>query len=107
LLFDLNRREAGSIEFIHTRIFDRLWQKLGLNDDDLADLQQEILANPKRWPVIAGAGGARKLRVIYCDLGKFVILALVYPKGTKDDLSADETKAIRRAILEIEEELGT
>jgi hypothetical protein len=45
--------------------------------------------------------------VIYCDLGKFVILALVYPKGTKDDLSADETRAIRRAIREIEEELDT
>jgi hypothetical protein len=112
------------VEFIHTTIFDRVWKKLGLNDEeDLSLLQATVMLDPKGWPVIAGTGGARKLRfsppgwpigtsgalrVVYCYLEEFhvSVLALVYPKGTKDDISKDEKDAIKEALEEIEEQLS-
>jgi hypothetical protein len=86
----------------------------------LTRLQDELISSRKRCPVIAGTGGARKLRfspsgwpvgkrgalrVVFCDLGKFVVLAIVYLKGTKDNISSEDKKAIRKAISDIEEEL--
>ena len=32
--------------FIHTKVFDRLWESLGCDDDDLAELQKAICENP-------------------------------------------------------------
>ena len=58
--------------FIHTKIFDRLWESLGCNDDDLSELQKIICDNPKGHPVIRGTGGVRKIRTTIGSRGKSV-----------------------------------
>ena len=47
-------------EFIHGKKFDTQWTELGLTDDDLKDLQQILIENPKIGSVIQGTGRLRK-----------------------------------------------
>jgi hypothetical protein len=110
-------------EFIHTKPFDRLWRKIGLDDEeDLSLLQATIMIDPKGSPVISGTGGARKLRfappdwpvgqsgalrVVYAYIEEFhvAVLALVYPKGVKENISNEDKQAIKKALAEIEAQL--
>ena len=47
--------------FIETKLFTRLVQEY-LSDDEYAQLQQALIANPEAGSVISGSGGVRKLR---------------------------------------------
>mgnify|MGYP003316150211 FL=1 len=40
---------------------------MGLNDNDLSQLEKVLLENPKAGDVIEGTGGARKLRITLND----------------------------------------
>ena len=46
-------------EFIMTPEFDKMWAQLGLDDDNLKVLQEQILINPHIGAVIQGTGGLR------------------------------------------------
>ena len=49
------------IEFLETHVFTR--QIIGLlSDDSYAELQRELIRNPKKGNLIVGGGGIRKLR---------------------------------------------
>jgi hypothetical protein len=107
-------------EFVCTRDFDKYWEALGLTDDDLNELQNELLVNPQTGRVIQHTGGARKIRVaamghgksggarvIYVDIlicEKIYLLA-AYPKGKKEDLSPDDKKMIRLTIGRLKDKL--
>lgn len=110
------------LTFVELKPFTRLWRQLGLDDDDLSALQTLIMLNPKGPPVIPDTGPLRKMRFTRVDsnVGKSgayrvcyayleehgqVILALVYPKNQKDDLSNDDKKKIKRILDQIQEEL--
>ena len=41
-------------EFVMMPEFDRQWQKLGLGDNELRQLQETLLENPKAGKVIRG-----------------------------------------------------
>ena len=101
--------------FIETRPFSESWDDLNLRDEDLQSLQQAILRDPTKAPVIPGTGGLRKLRFVprrwskgkrgalrvcfvYFQEDGVVLLALCYSKTEKDDLSPDDKKAIRQLI---------
>jgi len=56
--------------FRHTKNFDAQWNDMGLNDDDLAELQNAICANPQASPVISGTGGIHKVRFAMDGRGK-------------------------------------
>lgn len=107
--------------FIELRPFSRLWSQLDLTDDDLFLVQLAIMCDPQGPPVISGTGGIRKLRFApgTSDGGKSggmrclyrvfdehnkVVLALVYPKNVRENISADDKKRLRKAMEEIEEE---
>jgi hypothetical protein len=45
--------------------FDRLWQKMGLGDNELRQLQETLLENPKAGKVIRGTKGLRKIRIAF------------------------------------------
>jgi hypothetical protein len=107
-------------EFVCTRDFDKYWNALGLNDEDLNELQNELLINPQAGKVIRNTGGARKLRVaamghgksggarvIYVDIliGEKIYLLVAYPKGKKEDLSPEDKKVIRFTIGKIKDDL--
>ncbi len=92
---------------------------MGLNDDNLLDLEAILLENPQVGDVIEGTGGARKMRiqlegrgkrgggrVIYLDVFEHenLYLLFAYPKNVQDDLTPDQKKAIRKMIEEIRKE---
>jgi hypothetical protein len=92
-------------EFILTKEFDKCWNMIGLSDDDLCELQDILVHEPKCGRVIRGTGGIRKMRasasgrgkrggarIIYLDVEETeqTYLLLVYPKNKKDSLSTDD-----------------
>ena len=106
--------------FVITRVFDSLWKSLGLQDEDLRQLEQSLLQNPASGPVIRGTGGLRKLRwrkpgtgksggirVLYVDFPEHEILYLIsiINKTEKENLSDADKKQIRSTIESIEQSL--
>jgi hypothetical protein len=116
------------LNFCELRGFIDEWDGLGFDVEfDLLALQVGIMAHPRAGVVVRGTGGLRKLdfapprglggkkrgkrnscRVCYVYFEEFhtVLLVTVYAKGRKDDLSADEKKAIKKAIERTHEELS-
>lgn len=93
---------------------------MGLNDDDLKRLQEELLADPKIGAVIRGTGGVRKMRfafeqrgksgsirVIYVDFEIYekIFLITAYPKSEKDNLTDAERNEIKQMIHALEGQL--
>ena len=106
--------------FVHTEPFRRCWKAMGLNDDNLKELEDYLLENPTAGDVIEGTGGARKLRfqlddnrgkrgggrVIYVDIleKEKLYFLFAYPKGVQSDLTADQKKAVKHMVDEIRKE---
>ena len=99
--------------FIEVPSFTKKWYELGLTDDDLRELQNILLGNPKIGDAIQGTGGLRKIRipldhrgkrgggrVIYVDieLKETIYFINVYAKNEKDDLTEDEKKALKTVV---------
>src|SRR5213079_693518 len=98
--------------FIETKLFTRLVQEY-LSDDEYAQLQQALIANPEAGTVIPGSGGVRKmrwgvagrgkrggLRVIYflrTRRGQIWMLTL-YAKNVADNIPAKVLKKIKEEI---------
>lgn len=57
-------------EFIITREFDSVWKSLGLNDDDLNELEIFLCKNPDAGDTMKGTGGVKKLRWALDGRGK-------------------------------------
>lgn len=106
-------------EFIFTATFNNCWKAMGLNDENLRELEQELLKNPQLGDVIEGTGGARKLRiklgnhgksggarVIYLDVfeKEKLYFLFAYPKNVQENLTVDQKKAIKNIIEEIKKE---
>jgi hypothetical protein len=100
-------------EFVILPEFDRQWTKLGLDDDDLARLQNQIKKYPQLGAVIRGTGGVRKLRfafenrgksgstrVLYVDLviSDMVMLLTAYAKSAKNSLTDAEKNEIKALV---------
>ena len=105
-------------EFIRTNVFDEDWKDAGLNDDDLRELEDILLKNPKAGTVIPHLSGGRKLRfatrgrgksggvrVVYVDIvvREHIYLLLAYPKNVQVDLTHDQKKVLGKLIAEIKE----
>ena len=95
--------------FIEVPMFTKKWKELGLTDENLRDLENVLLENPKAGDTIQGTGGLRKIRiplentgkrgggrVLYVDieLKETIYFVNVYTKNEKDDL----TKAVDRVL---------
>ena len=100
-------------EFITLSVFDKQWASLGLDDNDLASLQESLLESPRAAPVIQGTGGVRKVRfafrnkgksgsvrVLYVDLENCTVIYLLfaYAKGTKENITEAEKKAVKELV---------
>lgn len=107
---------------IHLASFTKDWTDLGLGDDELRALEDEIADAPTRVPVVSGGGGVRKLRrpdplsgkgksggyrVLYAFLPVHgtVVLIAAWPKSEREDLERDDYKAISKAVARIQVEL--
>ena len=104
-------------EFIHGKKFDEQWKNLGLNDDDLKNLQKILLENPKIGSVIQGTGRLRKMRfgienrgkshsvrVCYVDFEIYekIFLIMVFAKNEMENLSSSEKNSIKKLIERLE-----
>jgi hypothetical protein len=102
---------------IRPRTFDRRAKRAGLDEDDLADLIKTLVERPDLGAVIAGTGGARKVRirlpgrgkrggarVIYAIVLRLTALALldVYAKNEQENITAAERRTIAALIRDIE-----
>ncbi|SFX43209.1 type II toxin-antitoxin system RelE/ParE family toxin [Ruminococcus sp. XPD3002] len=107
-------------EFVITKEFDKNWKDIGLTDDDLKILQQELILNPQKGDVIQGTSGLRKLRIAFENRGKSgsgrvcyvdfavyekIYLITAYPKNEKENLSKSERNAISEMIKQLERAL--
>lgn len=106
--------------FIQTKVFERQWRDLGLNDEDLRRLEIEIMCHPESAPIMTGTGGLRKMRFAYEGRGKsgstrvcyvdFVVyqtvyLITAYPKNKKANLNTSEKNDVKKIITAIEKQL--
>ena len=56
--------------FYEMKHFTKKWLDLGFSDDELSQLQQILLENPKAGDVMRGTGGLRKIRFAFPNSGK-------------------------------------
>lgn len=106
--------------FIETQTFTTKWHDLGLTDDNLKDLQNVLLDNPKLDDSIPHTGGLRKIRipmenkgkgkrggarVIYVDVEvkETIYFINVYSKDEKADLTPEEKKALKAVVKILKE----
>lgn len=108
-------------KFVMLPEFDRNWRAMGLNDEDLCRLQEELLFDPEKGDLMQGTGGLRKLRfafegrgksgsvrVCYVDFAVYesIYLITAYPKSEKDNLSRAERNSIAKVIKALETALS-
>ena len=110
-------RPEELLSFLEAPVFARAWKACALSDEDLFELQQLILIDPKGHPAMTGTGGLRKIRFsptdsprgksgshracyVYYEEYGLVLLVTAYSKNEKDDLSAAARKAIHKMIEE-------
>jgi hypothetical protein len=101
-----------------TQVFDKLWGKCDLTDEDLREFQNVLLKNPLAGDIIKETGGARKIRfalpstgkgggirIIYVDLTHLqqTYLILCYPKSGQDDLTTEQKKQVKALIKALKE----
>jgi mRNA-degrading endonuclease RelE of RelBE toxin-antitoxin system len=108
--------------FVQFPTFLRDWQRLGLGDEALRALEQEVLEAPDKAPVIPHTGGLRKVRftppgsgrgksgayrVCYAYFPDYGTIALfvAFGKNEQSDLSSAQARAIGRALKAFETEL--
>lgn len=106
--------------FIEVPMFTKKWHELGLTDEELRNLENVLLENPKAGDAIQGTGGLRKIRVsmeskgkgkrggarvIYVDIEvkETIYFINVYTKNEKDDLTEDEKKAFKTMVKILKE----
>ena len=106
--------------FIEVPTFTKKWHELGLTDEELRNLENVLLENPKAGDAIQGTGGLRKIRVsmeskgkgkrggarvIYVDIEvkETIYFINVYTKNEKDDLTEDEKKAFKTMVKILKE----
>ena len=65
------------LTFIETKLFTRLVQNY-FTDDEYAELQNSIVANPEAGDLIRGSGGVRKLRWGLAGRGKRGGVRVIY-----------------------------
>ena len=108
--------------FIETTEFTKQWKELGLSDDDLRLLEEDIMKNPNKYPVMKGTGGLQKARisignnkgksggarVCFVDFVFFetVYFITVYSKNEKENLTKEERNAIKMYVEMLKKNLG-
>ena len=117
----LQRKLQMRRTFIEVPIFTRKWYELGLTDEDLRQLQNILLDNPKQGVLIQGTGGLRKIRVgleshgtgkrggarvIYVDaeVKETIYFINVYSKREQTDLTPDEKRTLKEIVKILKEE---
>ena len=110
-------RIVDCMEIVRTRVYERKISKL-LDEAELLVAENNIVADPEKWPVISGTGGIRKARAARGSSGKSsgvriiyyfwvseakIYFLDVYPKSEKENLSGAEKNSLKSLITEMTE----
>lgn len=106
------------LEFVMLPGFAKAWRKLKLGQSSFEALLGELTENPEAGDVIPGSDGLRKLRIKLPGRGKRgggrviyaifhlktrVMLAAVYSKAEREDLTQDELRVLTKARDELDQ----
>ena len=114
--------QSRPLSFVQFPSFLRDWQRLGLDDEALAALEQELMESPDKAPVMKHTGGLRKMRFAaprsgrgksgayrvcfaYFPSHSTVALFVAFGKNERSDLSMSGARSVARALKAFEEEL--
>ena len=107
-------------EFVRLFEFDKQCKRIGLNEDNILEIEIRLLINPACGDLIQGTGGIRKLRDAFNNKGKsggiriaYVDFAgynktyfiIVYSKGEMDNLSQAERNELKELVRTLKNEL--
>lgn len=107
-------------EFVYMPKFEKEWNRLGLTDNELSEMENFLMENPDAGNVMKGTGGLKKLRwalpnrgksgsirVLYIDFlfDKTIFMIDLFAKDEKDNISPAERNSIKQIIKKIGEEL--
>ena len=107
-----------SLQFMETTAFTKRARELGL-EENLRELQNDLVANPRMGPIEPGTGGLRKARIGYPGKGKrggarvhylylpehaVIYLMLAYAKSEQSSLEPDQKVQLRRVVEKIKAE---
>lgn len=90
--------------------------------DTLAEIQADLLPDPKRWPLVQGTHGARKGRIadplsghgksgsfrylyLYLEHRGSIYLLFLFGKSEQSDLSPEQKKRVAELVDAIKEEV--
>ena len=105
--------------FIEVPLFSKRWEALGFNDEDLLNLQNLLLENPKAGVIMEGTGGIRKVRfafhergksgsvrVCYVDFGEYELIYLitVFSKDKQSNLTQKEKNILKDLVKQLKTE---
>ena len=110
------------LEFIEFPAFTNRLMALAKEhaDDVLLEIQNDLLANPKRGKVVQGTASVRKARAtdpargkgkrggfrylyFYIERDGQIFLLMVFSKDEQDDLTKDQKKTLAKLIRELRE----
>ncbi len=99
-----------NLEFIETSVFTRQIMSL-LSDISYAELQKELIRNPKKGNLIVGGGGIRKIRwngdnnrgksggiriiYYYKEVANQFLMLFAYPKNAADNLTDSQVSILK------------
>lgn len=105
--------------FVEVPLFSKRWAEIGLDDEDLLELQIMLLKDPESGPVMEGTGGIRKvrfplenmgksgsLRVCYTDFEEYEVIYLItaFTKSEQENLTDEEKRILKKLVKNLKEE---
>lgn len=106
-------------EFIEVPLFTKRWQEIGLDGEDLRQLQLLLLKDPESGPVMEGTGGIRKVRfplknrgksgsvrVCYTDFSEYELTYLItaFTKDEQSNLTAEQKLILKKMVKALKDE---
>ena len=110
------------LEFIELLPFTKRLHALAKehSDDVLLEIQNDLLANPRRGKVVVGTAGVRKASVadpgrgkgkrggfrylyFYIEQDGQIFLLMIFGKNEQDDLTGEQKRRLAKAVHELKE----
>ena len=106
------------LAFVYLPSFERTSEDL-LSDEDMRELEIELLAQPRKGPVMRDTGGVRKVRAaiegrgksgsarviyLYVEAREKIYFLLCFPKNEQSNLTPEQTRRIRALVAQLEAE---
>ena len=112
------RLRTGFVEFVFLPSFERSAAGL-LSEEDIRELEQTLLREPRKGAVMRGTGGVRKVRAategrgqsgstrvvyLYVEAREKIYFLLCFPKNEQANLTPEQARRVRALVAQLEAE---